>query len=415
MEAVDHHFRHARGRIVAALTKVFGLQNIDLAEDVTQDAFRKALEVWSIRGTPPDPAAWLMVTARNGALDVIRRESRLRTCDPEWDPMLQGEWTAESHLDRILGPAAIKDDELRLMFSCCHHGLSEEVQVALILNLLSGFSVKEVASAYVSSGHAIEKRISRGKRVLAESRTLFNVSRKQEFEERLPAVQRALYLLFNEGYHSASSEAAIRAQLCAEAIRLTELLIEHPFGGTPSTYALASLMCFNAARLRSRTDEQGELHSLIEQNRSLWDPGFIAAGAAHMSKSAFGPVISEYHIEAMLASAHVQAPDLESTDWSRIVGLYDHLLKLKPSPIIELNRAIAIGQRDGPKHGLVALRVIGDQQKLNQYPFFWVAQADFELKVGLREEARNSFLSALETARNPQERQFISARLKSLE
>ena len=229
--------------MVATLTRIFGVHNLALAEDVVQDAFCRALEVWKFRGLPENPSAWLMATAKNRALDVLRRERTARTFAPELGQLLESEWTVAPVVEELFGAHAIKDDQLRMMFSCCHPRLTEEAQVALVLHILCGFSVNEVANAFVSGNAAIEKRISRAKKVLAGSKKLFDVSGADDFSGRLPAVQRALYLLFNEGYHGASPESAVRAELCQEAMRLTAMLVEHPLAATPATHALAALMC----------------------------------------------------------------------------------------------------------------------------------------------------------------------------
>src|SRR3974390_580168 len=241
MELSEHLFRREAGRMAAALTRIFGIQNLALAEDVVQDAFCRALEVWKFRGVPENPSAWLMATAKNRALDVLRRQRTARTFAPELGRLLESEWTLAPVVEELFAPTAIKDDLLRMMFSCCHPRLAEDAQVALILNILCGFSVDEIASAFVSSHGAIEKMIQRSKKVLAGSKRLFDVAAPAGFSTRLPAVHRALYLLFNEGYHGASSETAVRAELCHEAMRLAALLLDHSLGATPATYALAAL------------------------------------------------------------------------------------------------------------------------------------------------------------------------------
>ena len=400
--------------MIAVLTKVFGTHNIDLAEDVTQEAFKRALETWSIRGVPADPEGWLMVTAKNRALDIIRRQKAVNTFAPEHDLPLKSGWIAESHLDGILGPASIKDDELRLMFSCCPSNLPEEAHVALILYLLSGFSVAEISSALLSSVSAIEKRISRSKRVLAESSSLFIVSRQEDFEQRLPSVLRALYLLFNEGYHGASPDSAIRAQLCQEAIRLVDIILAHRFGSQPSSFALSALMSLNAAKLPTRISPEGELNALHDQDRSRWDQQLLVRGFDHLAKSAGGETATEYHIEAMLAATHTSAPSIEETDWNSVCSLYDQLLVLRPSPIVYLNRSIAVGYRDGIEQGLALIRSIPEVERLANYPFFWAAQAEFELKCGHIEEAQCHFLKAYEVARNDQERKFFQNRIQAI-
>ncbi len=243
MEPSDHLFRHEAGRMVATLTRIFGVHNLALAEDVVQDAFCRALEVWKFRGVPENPSAWLMMTAKNRALDVLRRERTARTFAPELGRLLESEWTLAPAVEEFFSSKEIQDDQLRMMFSCCPPRLPEEAQVALILHILCGFSVDEVAAAFVSTHDAIEKRITRAKKILAGSKRLFDIADSQDFAARLPAVHRALYLLFNEGYHGASSESAVRVELCQEAMRLMALLRAHPLGSTPASYALSALMC----------------------------------------------------------------------------------------------------------------------------------------------------------------------------
>src|SRR5215467_4031206 len=225
MELSDHLFRRESGRMVAALTRIFGFHNFALAEDVVQEAFCRATEVWAFRGVPENPSAWLMATAKNCALDVLRRERTARTYAPELGRLLESEWTLAPVIEDAFAPHAIKDDLQRMMFSCCHPQIAQESQVALILHILCGFSVDEIASALVSTHAAIEKRLTRGKKTLAKSRKLFDATAPAEFAGRLPAVQTALYLLFNEGYHGANSEFAVRHELCREAMRLTSVLL----------------------------------------------------------------------------------------------------------------------------------------------------------------------------------------------
>src|SRR5215470_9201221 len=374
MEIDDHFFRRESGRIISALTRVFGVHNLALAEDVVQDAFCRALEVWRVRGVPDNPSAWLLATAKNRALDVLRRRRTARAFAPELGRMLDD--AAVLFVEEAFAPSAIRDEQLRMMFSCCHARLPEEVQLALILNILCGFGAAEIASAFLSGRAAIEKRIARGKRVLAGARRLFDLG-DAEFEARLATVRRALYLLFNEGYHGASAEA-VRAELCHEALRLVALLAEHPPAATPTTAALAALMCLHAARLPARVDEAGDLSALVDQDRSRWDRRLIAEGLALLERSAAGTEVSPYHIEAAIAAAHAAAPSLEDTDWSEIVSLYDRLLALEPSPVVALNRAVAVGQRDGAEAGLAALAAIADRERLARYPFYPAAFAELE-------------------------------------
>jgi RNA polymerase sigma factor (sigma-70 family) len=411
MQLDERLFRHESGRLVAALTRLLGVHNFALAEDVVQEAFCRASEVWKFRGVPDNPSAWLIATAKNCALDALRRERTARAFAPELGRHLQSEWTLAPAVEEFFAADAIKDDLLRMMFACCHSRLSEAAQVALILNVLCGFSVGEVASALMSRREAVEKRLGRAKRMLADSKRLIDVPVAADFDRRLPTVLRALYLLFNEGYHSASPELAVRAELCREAMRLAALLLTHPRGRTPGAYALAALMSLNAARLPARLDEKGELMSLFDQDRSQWDKGLIQEGLRLLTLAAQGPEMGPYHLEAALAAAHARAERSEDTDWAEIVWLYDMLAAIRPDPVVALNRAIAIAQRDGPERGLTELRAIERTDRLASYPFFAATRGELELRRGDLDAARAHFRAAQALARNPAERRFYARRL----
>jgi predicted RNA polymerase sigma factor len=411
-EPGDHLFRREAGRMVAALTRLFGVHNLALAEDVVQDAFVRALEIWKLRGVPENPSAWLMATAKNRALDILRRERTARTFAPELGRLLESEWTLAPTVAEAFGEPAIRDDQLRMMFSCCHPHLPEIAQVALMLHILCGFGVNEVAAAFLTGHAAMEKRISRGKKVLAQSKRLFDFTMSDDsaVAERLSAVHRALYLLFNEGYHGAHAELAVRAELCVEAMRLAELLLAHPVTDTPSTRALIALMCLNAARLPARVDASGHLSPLLEQNRDLWDRELIAKGTHLLDRSATGSTITEFHIEAAIASVHANARSLEETDWRMIVDLYDSLLSLRPSPVVALNRAIAVAECHGAERGLAEIAAITDIERLANYPFYFAALGELEQRLGRTARAREHFRAAGTRARNPMERQFFERR-----
>ena len=409
----DRLFRHEAGRMVAALTRLLGVHNLGLAEDVVQEAFCRAAEVWKFRGAPDNPAAWLMATAKNCALDALRRERTARTFAPELGRHLQSEWTLAPVVEEFFGAEAIKDDLLRMMFTCCHPRLPEAAQVALILHVLCGFSVDEVAAALMNRRDAVQKRLSRAKRALADSRRLFDLGAAAEFEARGPAVRRALYLLFNEGYHGASPESAVRAELCLEAMRLTALLIDHARGRTPATYALAALMSFNAARLPTRIDASGDLVPLYDQDRSRWDRGLIDEGLRLLTLAAVGSDVTSYHLEAAVAAAHARAATPRDTDWTQIVWLYDMLMAIRPGPVIALNRAIAVAQKDGPERGLDAIRAIDDADRLSTYPFLPAALGELELRRGDRPAAARHFHAALALARSPVERRHYQRRINA--
>jgi RNA polymerase sigma factor (sigma-70 family) len=406
-------FRREWGRMLAALTRVLGVHNLALAEDVVQEAFCRAMEVWPYRGVPDNPQAWLMATAKNCALDVLRRDRTARRLAPQLEHYLQSEWTLAPMIEELLAPSAIKDDLLRMMFSCCQPHLSGESQIALILNILCGFSVDEVAAALVTGQSAAAKRITRGKKALAVSSKLFDLTSPHDFSARLPTVQRALYLLFNEGYHGASKQSVIRSELCHEAMRLTAVLLQHPLGTTPASYALAALMCLNVARLPGRQDASGELHSWPDQDRLLWDQELISEGLQLLTASAMGSNLSAYHVEAAIAALHSTAAAPGGTDWANIASLYDALMSLQPGPVVALNRAIAIAQVEGPTRGIAEIDAIADRQRLAAYPFYYAALGELELRRKQYSAARGHLEMAASLARNPAERTFLQGRLRA--
>lgn len=400
--------------MVAALTHLFGVHNLHLAEDVVQDAFCRAIEVWRIRGVPENPAAWLMAAAKNRALDLLRREGTARTYAPELGRLLETGWTLGQVVDQAFSGEIIADDQLRLMFSCCQPRLAQEVQIALILHILCGFSIGEIAGGFLASEAAIEKRISRGKKVLAASKRLFDLV-ADDVTSRLEAVQRGLYLLFNEGYHGANTVVPVRAELCNEALRLAGMLHENPCTATPSTHALSALMCFYTARIGGRVDGGGHMLQLYEQDRSRWDGQLIARGRDFLNLAARGDVLSAYHVEAGIAALHAEANRNEDTNWGAIVELFDQLLMLRPSPVIALNRAIAVAQYEGAEAGLAAVLAIADRDRLAKYPFYPAAVGELELRLGHAEVARDHFMRAASLARNPIECNFLLERAAACE
>ena len=411
MEPTEHLFRQEAGRLVAILTRLFGVRNLALAEDVVQDAFCRALESWRFHGVPANPSAWLMTTARNRAIEILRREGTARRSAPEFARYLESEWTLAPAVEEQFETGAVQDGLLRMMFSCVHPRIPEETQVALILHLLCGFGVRETAAAFLKKADAMEKRLGRAKTTLARSRRLFDLSGDGEVAERLPAVLRALYLLFNEGYHGASPESAVRADLCAEARRLAALLLDDARTATPAAHALAALLAFLAARLPARLDAAGNLTLLARQDRSSWDRALIDEGHRLLDRSAAGDEVTPYHLEAAIAGLHARATRSEETDWSAIVSLYDRLLAIQPSPVVALNRAVAIAERDGPARGLDALALIDDPKRLARYLFYYAALGEFEARLGRRARARKHFRTALSLARSPMEKRFLQGRL----
>src|SRR3989454_2838969 len=372
---VDHFFRHEAGRMVSYLTRVVGLGRLDLAEDVVQDTLCRARETWPVHGLPDNPSAWLMVVARNRAIDLLRRDDQLRHFGPELVHSLRLREDRPGETPAF--EKEIRDDQLRMMFSCCHPELSTEVQVTLILKTLCGFSVSEIAHALLAGEESIEKRLGRARKLFRLSGTFVEFTNASDIPARLAAVHQAIYLLFNEGYHGSRSERTVREDLCFEAIRLALLLSEHPEGAKPRTHALLALLCFHAARLPGRVDDDGGLVQLEAQDRSRWDRDLIGRGFHFLGKSSMGNELSEYHLEAAIASLHCAAPTYETTDWAKILELYEALYRLNPSPIVASNRAVALGKTLGPEAGLAELRKLPDPTRLKDYPFYPAAQGEF--------------------------------------
>ena len=412
-ELAEHLFRREAGRLVAILTRLFGLDNLALAEDVVQDAFCRALETWKFHGVPKNPSAWLMTTAKHRALDILRREATARKFAPDLRPLLESEWTLSQAVDEAFDSGGITDVQLRMMFSCIHPQLPEETQLALVLHLVCGFSMDETAAAFLKNGAAMQKRLRRAKTAVAGSKQLFDVAGADDVAVRLPAVTRVLYLLFNEGYHGASAQSAVRAELCAEALRLVSLLLENPVTSTPTTHALAALLNFLAARLPGRVDAGGNLILLGDQDRAVWDAALIAEGHRQLELSAIGTEATAYHIEAAIAGLHAAARSTDETDWDAIVSLYETLMSVRPSPVVALNRAVAIAQRDGPARGLEEIGRIADRRRLLRYPFYFTALGEFEFRLGHPREAQRQFEAALKLARNPTERRFLQGRIQT--
>ena len=411
--AVEHLFRREAGRMAAAVTRLLGLGNLDLVEDVVQDALLAAMEVWKFRGMPENPAAWLQRAARNRAIDVIRRQRTARRFAPEVADLLASEWSMVPTVDSAFLEKEIADGELRLMFALCDARLPAETQVLVVLKYLCGFGVRELAQAFLMGEGAVEKRLTRARTTLQAAGGVAEVGDADRLRARLPAVRQVLYLLFNEGYHGSHPAEVVQEELCAEALRLAELLTAHPVTGVAEVHALLALMCLLGARLHSRRDASGELVLLEDQDRSDWNPQLLARGFAALDRSATGEALTETHIEAAIAAKHAAAPSWQATDWPGIVALYDRLLTLRPSPVVALNRAVAIGQARGPEAGLAALDAIQGLDRLEDYPFLSATRADLLRRAGRGTEAVAHYRRARELARSEPERRFFDRRLAS--
>jgi RNA polymerase sigma factor (sigma-70 family) len=411
----DHLFRAEAGKLVSVLTSIFGLERLHMAEDVVQEAMVRALKTWPYYGIPKNPAAWLTQTAKNLALDLIRREKLFHDKQPAIIATFE-QWPTEAGGDDAAQfETELKDDRLRLMFTCCHPLIPHEDQIALALKTLCGFGTSEIAKAFLTTEPAIAKRLVRARQKVRELRIPFEIPAGEELASRLEGVLRTLYLLFNEGYKASTGENLLKEELCREAIRLGSLIAEHPAGNQPRTHALLALMYLNAARLPARVDTEGNLLRLKEQDRASWSQPMIGRGMMHLAQSAAGDEITEYHLQAGIAACHCAASDYDSTDWRQILALYDRLVGLDDSPVIALNRAVAIAHVDGPKAGIEAVQAIRNRKQLDSYYLLYAVQGEFEAQLNNFEAAANYFRKALQLIEVKSERGFISKRLRECE
>jgi RNA polymerase sigma-70 factor (ECF subfamily) len=412
-EVVEHLFRHEGAKMVATLARIFGLEHLSLAEDVVQEALARALQTWPFYGVPDNPAAWIMRASRNLALDVVRREKVFRDKEPEIARLM--ETSVPTQDQPIFRDREIADDRLRLMFVCCHPLVPAEAQAALALKTLCGFSVAEISRAFLTTEAAIAKRLTRAKQKIREAEIPFEIPAGEGLAPRLDGVLQVLYLLFNEGYKASSGEKLVRQDVCREALRLTELLAAHPAGNYPRTRALLALMLFNAARLLTRMDIDGNLVLLKDQDRSRWDQPLIARGMFHFVRSAAGEQLTQYHLEAAIAACHCAAEDYASTDWIRILSLYDQLIRFDDSPVVALNRAVALGKVAGPEAAIEAVGAIRSSQTLESYYLLYAVLADFEVQLEDFPAAASHLRKAIQFTENRAERALLEKRLRECE
>src|SRR5438046_4860891 len=407
---VEHLFRHEGAKMVAILTRIFGIEHLNLAEDVVQEALARALQTWPFYGVPKNPSAWIMRASRNLALDVVRRRKVFQNKQAEISRLMDRD-VAKSD-EAIFSDDEISDDRLRLMFVCCHPAIPAEAQVALALKALCGFSVAEIGHAFLTTEAAIAKRLTRAKQKINQARIPFEIPAGKELRQRLDNVLQSLYLLFNEGYKASSGENLVREELCAEAIRLAELLVSHAAGDQPKTHALLALMLLTAARNPTRLDSEGNLLRLREQDRIRWDKSMIARGMFHIAQSAAGNELSEYHLQAGIAACHCAAKAYESTNWQQILSLYDRLIEFDQSPVVALNRAVAIANIRGAKAGLQVVRRIRNLNKLSSYYVLYAVQGEFEMRSGNLQVAAEQFRKSFELEDTNSERAFLLKRLQ---
>lgn len=360
---VDHLFRRKSGQMVSILTRILGPANLDVAEESVQEALLRALQTWPTNGIPDNPGGWLMQVARNAALDRVRRQARFAEKVLELD-------THETHLGDA-GPAGldgpVHDDELRMLLLCCHPLLPREARGALTLKTVGGFSVDEIARAFLSKKATVAQRLVRAKRMLREQEVPFEVPEGDALLDRIDSGLEVLYLMFNEGYAAHQGDDLVRSELCQEAIRLTTILAHHPKTALPEVHALLALMLLQASRLPARIDEDGAVVLLSDQDRCKWDRGMIGAGFRSLERACAGTRQTEYHLQAGIAAAHAAALSYEDTNWEQVLRLYDRLAEASGSPVVELNRAVAVAQIEGPAAGIRIARGVEGHPALRNY------------------------------------------------
>jgi RNA polymerase sigma-70 factor (ECF subfamily) len=408
-EMVDRLFRQCAGQMVAHLARTFGPARIDLAEEVVQQALLKALERWPWSGVPENPSGWLFQAARNAALDSVRHDAVLSVKAAEIAAEIERSRAQDGQHDFAM---QLRDDELRMLFMCCHPGLSWDAAVPLSLKIVGGFSVAEIARALLCEEPAIAQRLARAKRQIREQSLRIEIPDERELPARLDAVLETIYLIFNEGYAASSGDALIREDLCREALRLARLLVDCGLG-EPRVHALVALIALQSSQLPARVDEAGELVLLEEQDRGRCDPELFSLGFRHFSLCSEGEAISQYHVQAAIAAEHAR-PDGE-TDWNAILSLYDQLHAMSQSPIVRLNRAVAVARVSGPADALLESDALCDHPRMRGYYLLHAARAHWLLELGDFEAARAALTTALSLRCSEPERRFMRRKLASIQ
>jgi RNA polymerase sigma-70 factor (ECF subfamily) len=403
-ETVDAVYRAESRRVFATLIRLLG--DFDLAEEALHDAFRAALEQWPRDGVPANPRAWLVSAGRFKAIDGMRRRAQFDLLDEDAEQIAAaddpGSWGNED----------IEDDRLRLIFTCCHPALPPDAQVALTLREVCGLTTEEIAHAFLTAPPTLAQRIVRAKNKIRDAKIPYQVPSQADLPERLDSVLRVIYLVFNEGYAASSGASLTRHDLSGEAIRLARLLVE--LQQEPEAMGLLALMLLHESRRAARASPTGDLVLLEDQDRSLWDREMIAEGAALVERALASRRIGPYTLQAAISAVHAEATDAAATDWAQIVGLYDVLARAEPSPVVELNRAVAVAMRDGPAAGLALVDAILARGDLTDYRLAHAARADLCRRLGRTAQARASYHRALELTRQEPERRFLERRLSEL-
>ena len=397
--------------MTSALTRYFGVENLELVEDIVQEALLKALQRWPYHGIPENPGGWLWQTAKNHALDVLRREARFQK-------RLQGEIQVIEMQHATAGQDAdsypFEDDQLSMMFIGCHPALSREDQIAFLLNTVSGFSAAEIARAFLIPEAATAQRLVRAKARLRAMGARFALPESGSLTERLDVVLDVLYLLFNEGYEAHAGERLFREELCREAIYLCKVAVNRPMGRSPRAHALLALMYLQAARLTARIDAGGDLILLGEQDRSLWNREMIREGLMYLERSADGETLSEFHWQAAVAARHAVAETFDQTDWAGILDDYGALLEIAPSPVVKLNHAVAIAMIHGPQAGLRLLLKLKDEASLKKYHLLYATVGELYERMDNFQEAKKHYQQALALTDNEAEQRFLQKKIQQI-
>lgn len=412
---LDHLFRHQSGKMVAVLTRIFGAHNIELAEDVVQETLLTAFEQWKIKGVPENPESWLFIVAKNKALNLIKKQrNQILFGDDETQVLLRSGYTVETTFNQLFNEDLIKDDQLRMMFTCCHPEISEENQITLILKTLCGFSTAEIAKAFLTSEDTVSKRLYRTKEFFRENKIKFVIPNASEIQSRTNAVLNTIYLLFNEGYNSTHSEDLIRKDIIEESVTLCKLLAKNELTQLPDVYALLALMCFHSSRSTSRLTAEGEIILLSMQDRSKWNKSLINEGNNYMNKAAFGDAISTYHLEAAIAFEHCVAESFEKTNWKNILSYYEWLYKISPSPVIALNKMIVVLQLYGAAVALKELEAVEDKKKLESYYLYYSLLGEIYRQLNKIKEAQQYFEMAFKLTQSKTEQKLLKNKIISL-
>jgi RNA polymerase sigma factor (sigma-70 family) len=408
----DHLFRTEYGKMVASLTRIFGMGQMSVAEDIVQDAMVLALNEWRFRPVPPNPVAWLYVVAKNKAIDYLRREKNTKKITSDLQYLLASEYTLATTVNTIFTEEGIRDSQLRMMFALCHPDLSIEAQITLILKTLCGFGNDEIAKAFITNTENINKRLYRAKEKLRQNNELPQVPTGKALLKRLDAVLKSIYLLFNEGYHSSSGiDRVMRHDLCFEAMHLCILLTENKPTNLPQVNALLALMCFNTSRFNARESNDGEIILYPHQDRNLWDKNLINRGVYYLNIASVGNAATTYHIEAAIASYYCQSASFKDTDWQAILQWYNLLLTVNPSPMVVLSKAVVMGYGGQTDSGLkLVLQING----LEKHPLYHATLGDLYALSGDRQKAAQHYENAIKLTNNLQQKKMLEKKILKL-